>query len=525
MIDEREARIEALEYELRHAQSNHSKSGGGTFSSKLRKSEHDNNAVTDLQNQLLIIKDENADLRAKQQHLQQENEELRLNQNELTSQLKSQQNLVNIHKRRLSSLSKITDDYRRQKKDEHGQHYQLELENKTLRDSVKTMEDAEEDLVAELELATLDRDDYAKKVEYWEAKYGIVQIELDDCEKLNFQLENDLSIVGSRIEKQNREKEALKIQHERECRTLRHKIECSESQLARERQRSEQLEKDLIALKGESIQGILTQKNIALSEEIEGLREKLQISLRSQEETEAELKNTARNLNNLKVQHEQHVCDAVTLERKRYLCLEKQLNECNQQQSDLKSMNADLEIAQTKLIHKLRYAEDRNKRYEESNGIKVSAAHQRKLESDIIRRDLDIASLNEKIGKAHDKLKLLEAANNIMKGMISSDHKMFVDNDDELKQMMDISNNKYELEITELQRQNEMLEKERLMHLQQLRENAIDVGAKGYQLWGLDANQIRQVNEFANNIRNGVQQLPLDDRSKELKVKFDIICF
>ena len=64
-----------------------------------------------------------------------------------------------------------------------------------------------------------------------------------------------------------------------------------------------------------------------------------------------------------------------------------------------------------------------------------------------------------------------------------------------------------------------MLEADRLKLMRQLRDNAAQIGEKGIRFWGLSAAQLMKVTEFATNLRDGITELPLDDRSIELTAK------
>ncbi len=48
-----------------------------------------------------------------------------------------------------------------------------------------------------------------------------------------------------------------------------------------------------------------------------------------------------------------------------------------------------------------------------------------------------------------------------------------------------------------------------------MRERAIDIGEKGGRFLGMSPEQVSQLLEFASNLRRGVAELPLNDRSKE----------
>ena len=64
-----------------------------------------------------------------------------------------------------------------------------------------------------------------------------------------------------------------------------------------------------------------------------------------------------------------------------------------------------------------------------------------------------------------------------------------------------------------------MLEADRLKLMRQLRDNAAQIGEKGIRFWGLSAGQLMKVTEFATNLRDGITDLPLDDKSLELSAK------
>lgn len=66
-------------------------------------------------------------------------------------------------------------------------------------------------------------------------------------------------------------------------------------------------------------------------------------------------------------------------------------------------------------------------------------------------------------------------------------------------------------------------EGERIKLLSQLRERAIDIGEKGGRFLGMSPEQVSKVLEFASNLRRGVAELPLNDRSKELLSEISIL--
>ena len=59
--------------------------------------------------------------------------------------------------------------------------------------------------------------------------------------------------------------------------------------------------------------------------------------------------------------------------------------------------------------------------------------------------------------------------------------------------------------------------------LSQMRERAIDLGEKGGRFLGMNPQQVATIMEFASNLRRGVVDLPLNDRSKELLAEISIL--
>ncbi|GBG27827.1 Centrosomal protein of 290 kDa [Hondaea fermentalgiana] len=154
--------------------------------------------------------------------------------------------------------------------------------------------------------------------------------------------------------------------------------------------------------------------------------------------------------------------------------------------------------------------------YERGHGLSEAVLKQKKLKGDIKRRDKEIRRLNQALSEriaAHEKL--YETCRRLKKK--AGVPEAFQYDDLELEEGMKGQTERLQALIRELEGQNEALEDERLRLLEALRVNAANMGDKGMKLYGLTADQVIQVNQFVENLREGRVELPLDDRSLQLK--------
>ena len=160
------------------------------------------------------------------------------------------------------------------------------------------------------------------------------------------------------------------------------------------------------------------------------------------------------------------------------------------------------------LEDRLNMSNKKNALYEKGHGLEDAVRYQTKLEADIRRKDFDIKQLIHQhsfLSKACDILK--EKAN------LGPE---FVFDEQEIYEALKCEEHSLRNENQELLRQLEHLEGERVDLLSQLRQRAIDIGEKGVKFLGMDSAQVAQVMEFASNLRQGIVELPLNDRSADL---------
>jgi hypothetical protein len=175
----------------------------------------------------------------------------------------------------------------------------------------------------------------------------------------------------------------------------------------------------------------------------------------------------------------------------------------------------DAEEKLENLRTQLRCSDERNELYEKNNGLTEVVRLQKQLEADLRRRDYDLKQIKTTLGVEMERRRALTKACDWLKEKAGLEPDFSFD-DDEVRIALEREDSRLQSENAELTRQIESLEVERTVLLRQLRERAIDLGEKGARFLGMDTEHVAQVMEFANNLRRGTVELPLNDRSKEL---------
>lgn len=158
--------------------------------------------------------------------------------------------------------------------------------------------------------------------------------------------------------------------------------------------------------------------------------------------------------------------------------------------------------------------------YEKGYGLEDAVREQERLREAITRRDADIAKLTATAGRQLDAydvlmeiaLRLSERAGLPRNADI---FKLYPELD--LRTAIESNLERLRSVNSELQRQNDSLEEQRMKLLRQLRVHAEQMGDKSLRYFGLSAEQLMLVNEFAENLRDGRVELPVNDRTVELQ--------
>lgn len=186
-----------------------------------------------------------------------------------------------------------------------------------------------------------------------------------------------------------------------------------------------------------------------------------------------------------------------------------------------KAKAKDLEEELNNIQAKLQTSEERNAWYERENCLTDVIRRQKQLEVDVRRRDMDRKKLLLEIGRKDDKISLLVKTCEVLKTKIVSveDDNLPID-DDELRAILKLDESSLHAQNKELAHQIDQLEGERNTLLKRLRNNAAVVYDDGRFL-GLSSAQMQEVIEFAGNLKEGTQQLPLTDKSVQLNAELD----
>ncbi len=212
------------------------------------------------------------------------------------------------------------------------------------------------------------------------------------------------------------------------------------------------------------------------------------------------------------------VAEDVTVRKSRLTkSLTRQLEDAEQREGALKLNINDMEVQMSQLRDELRSSEERNSWYEKGNGLTEMAQCQKKLEADIRRREVDFQRCLLDVNQKNDRIGTLERLCEAMKDkMVSSCHDV---DTEELETIIKVEEHGLRGQNTELSKQVEALEEERNALLQRLRKNAAMISEDGIRFLGLSSEQMVLLVEFANNLKEGNIDLPLDNRSTELSAE------
>lgn len=195
----------------------------------------------------------------------------------------------------------------------------------------------------------------------------------------------------------------------------------------------------------------------------------------------------------------------------------KLINERERQMNDrCKALEERLE----KVSRELRFSEERNYRYEKGYGFSEAIIHQKRLEADIRRREIDLKKLLVEVGEKDDKISRLARTCKLLQEQHTGESDV---NMEAINKIIEEEQTAIFRQNRELRQQVADLEKERNSLMGRLRENALLVGGNGLRLHGLSSEKIDLVIDFVKNLKNGRVQLPLDDKSSKLASELSLL--
>jgi hypothetical protein len=408
-----------------------------------------------------------------------------------------------------------------------------------LRDSILQIEENDDILVNEIETLVQQKSDFQQQSEELTSKCDSLQADLDEKARTISKLlhekdkaESDLSTRGE--------------EYRRDTEEWQRKDAASKSEIAR---LLSELEQDRAKHKDSGY----VKENEAFRTELMQIRQEKQMlhsmhdqCLLDNNQAERDLDEAIQALNQSKRDAKEQTASALLREKLNATQANAKIEKTNAKLESATQRCLDAEEKIENLRNQLRCSEERNILYEKNNGLAEVVRLQKQLEADVRRRDYDLKRLNHALGVEMDKRRALTKACDWLKEKANLGPEFMFDNE-EIRTALDIDDSRLQSENAELSRQIETLEGvyipsrffldchvllnshtitfegERTKLLSQMRERAIDLGEKGGRFLGMNPQQVATVMEFASNLRRGVVDLPLNDRSKELLAEISIL--
>ena len=439
------------------------------------------------------LKDNIAELQIQLTQLRGDNDALSEEKAQLKNQVILQRSLLD--QRSSIDNNKSTENVKRQR-DMH----RLELENQRLRASVIELEQNEDILVDEIDTLVVEKSEFQNQSEDLAAKFDSLSADNDEMARELIGMKQENNNLENKLDALN---QSLKESHEKEAATMQ-QISKLATELENERTKAHHLE--LVAVK----------------EENECLRASHDLCVADKHAAERDLDHAILALHQAKCDAKEAVAAAVRTERAGMVKAQIEIDDLKQKEGELTRQCQDsegkLEISQ----EKLQKATEKNSLYEKGHGLDDAIHYQTKLEADILRRNFDVKKLKQKYGIQKERCLVLTKACDILKEKADLGPDFSFD-EEEMNVALKCEHNALKGENSELLRQLQCLEGERNVLLSQLRQQAIEIGEKGVKYLGMESSQVAQVIEFANNLQQGIVELPLNDRSVGLLTQLSSI--
>jgi chromosome segregation ATPase len=391
--------------------------------------------------------------------------------------------------------------------------FELRDEIKALHEDVQAYREAVGELKGELEDAAEDKtaleavirdlqtklNDMAHQLEEAKATAGSTARALDErgeeTRMLSRQLEEGASRAAGDLRKANERAAAA----ERQVSSLQ-----TEMRTIKEQTRVRELEESVASLQGQ-LSGLVEQRD-ELSHLLDAHNAQLEAYMREIRELETERASA--------------IDEAVRAERKRLEASVKEVAGAGEALRDERTRAQELLTQKAEVERELEDARARLAAYERGYGLEDAIREQERLREAIRRRDADIARLTRTAGGQLDAYDILmEIARRLADrcGIPRTADVFRLYPELELRTSIESNVERLRAVNTELQRQNDALEEQRMKLLRQLRVHAEQLGDKSLRYFGLTAEQLMLVNEFAENLRDGRVELPVNDRTLELQ--------
>jgi len=223
---------------------------------------------------------------------------------------------------------------------------------------------------------------------------------------------------------------------------------------------------------------------------------------------------------------EGRIYDRIAEETEKNRMLEKKISGISYKLKEGEDHFASLEKEKDYLKHELEEAENWKTTYESGHGLQQLAVHQKRLKEDNRKLTITLEQCTRKLGEAMDANGVLAFSFDKLKTECGKDDHFGYDKHQIQEEMLG-ENVRTMSQLLELELQVDSLENECIRLRKVLKHQAGAVGEQGFKFTGLSADQLVKINEYAMNLRDGVNEPPREQRPIELlkenaKLKEDV---
>ena len=471
--------------------------------------------VDDVEKQMTGLKDENLEKSSELQVLREQNAELEENLSKRTNKLETLEKEYLAFKDEMRNKIKSTDEAKKKSRDAQKEHVEMYAQLERLTDEnkeVNTLYQDEKNRREELETVLTHKQDAIHDLEAFkdssEAEKEDLRAKADEYLRMYEVSIEELGAAADADGILRTEIEELKEKHTEELTSLQKKI----TTLTDEKNK---LNDDINHLKETTTVGAKTREIERLTAEnntnkllAEKLREELQETADDNETLGQKLLEYEENLQiklserSYKLQEESRKTSAQNqlLEQK----LKDEQLRINQIEANLDEANREIE-----------FLGNWKSAYEKEKGIVEMAKQQKKMKEDNRRYLMALEQMNNQLGEAREQNELVNQRWERLK-MDAGKPADFDYDIGELKAELLGDNAKLKAQVIQLEDQVDNLEEVAINLRKTLKNQAGAITSDGFKYQGLSAEKLVLVNTYASNLRDGLVEAPLNDRSAEL---------
>ena len=323
-----------------------------------------------------------------------------------------------------------------------------------------------------------------------------------------------------RIDEIERTARAAHAQSQQDVARVQGELKASQDKVAAGEKQAGVLFAELRALKSQTRIPELESTVSKLTTEVAGLREQRDELSTLLEEHNEHITVLQREIKELEETREEGITEAVRQERRKVESASREIMGASDALKEERARFTELLSQKADVEHLLEEARTRLAAYEKGYNLEDAVKEQERLRDAVRRRDADIARLTRTAGNQLDAYDMaMEIARRLADraGLPASTDVFKLYPELALRKGIESAVDRYRSLNQELQAQNDALEEQRTRLLRQLRVHAEQAGGKALQYYGLKPEQLMLVNEFAENLRNGSVDLPVNDRTIELQ--------